>query len=345
MSKKEKDILEKCRDKKLRNIKLVDFAKNRVTDKTLSRIEECSSFLQFIANKDLSKKKLATSNFCKNRFCPFCAWRKSLKEALQVRTCMKYLKSKEVQEFYFLTLTAPNVSGDSLENEIKNFNIGFKRLMQLKEVKELVRGYARKLEVTYNSEPKITKKMFKNESLRNYFKRKGLTIGDPNPNYNTYHPHFHVILCVDKNTFKKQAMLDWLKLWQDATRKTNITQVKCDKINMKVKANKEALEIAKYASKDSDYLHSQDVFDTFYKALKGKRILVYSGNFKKAVELYKQGKLDILKDKDTEEYIYLLMYQWSEDNNYKELVNRELTEEEYKKYNGHLIDEVSDDEE
>lgn len=342
MSKKAKDILEKCIDKKLRNIRLVNFIEGNVTEKTLMRIEECSSFLQFIGNKDLTQKKLITANFCKNRFCPFCAWRKSLKEALQVRICMKHLKVEEGQEFYFLTLTSPNVTGEELEEEIKHYNVSFKRLMQIKEVKELVNGYARKLEITYNSEEFITEELYK--KMKKYFDYRGLKVGDKNPNYNTYHPHFHIIICVDRNTFKKRAMLDWLELWREATRNKDITQVQCDKINMDVEQSKEALEIAKYASKDSDFLHSQDVFDIFYKALKGKRVLVYSGNFKEAVEMYKLGELDVFKDVDVEEYIYMLMYQWVDENKtYKEQVMRELTEEEYKKYNKNKIEEVEDE--
>lgn len=339
-SKKPKEILEKCKDKKLRNLRLVNLIEKNVTQKTLWRIEDCSTFLQFLGNRDLSKKKLLTSNFCGNRFCSFCAWRKSLKEALQVRICMKHLKSEEGQEFYFLTLTTPNVVGDELDDEIKHYNTSFKRLMQIKEVKDVINGYARKLEITYNSDEFITEEMYK--KMKAYFSIRGLKVGDKNPNYNTYHPHFHVILCVDFNKFKYQKQPNWLELWKEATRNKDITQVKCDRIDMDVAASKEALEIAKYASKDSDYLHSQSVFDIFYKSLKGKRILVYSGNFKDAVEMYKNKELEMYKDVDTEEYIYLLMYSWSK-NNYKESHQRELTEEEYKKYNKKLNEEVEDD--
>lgn len=341
MSKKAKNILEKCIDKKLRNIKLVDLIEGNVTERTLERIEECSSFLQFIGNKDLSQRKLITANFCKNRFCPFCAWRKSLKEALQVRICMKHLKLEEAQDFYFLTLTAPNVPGEELEKEIKHYNASFKRLMQIKEVSEVIQGYARKLEITYNSEEFITEELY--GRMKKYFDYKGFKVGDLNPNFDTYHPHFHIILCVNRNAFKKRAMLDWLELWRQATRNKDITQVQCDKINMEIGTSKEALEIAKYASKDSDYLHSKEVFDIFYRALKGKRVLVYSGNFKEAVEMYKRGELDVYKDVDREEYIYMLMYEWLDKNKvYREFKKRELTKKEKEKYNAKKVEEVED---
>src|SRR5699024_12465522 len=73
--------------------------------------------------------------------------------------------------FVFLTLTAPNVKADELDDEIKHYNKSFQRLMQRKEVKSAVKGYVRKLEVTYNKER------------------------------DDYHPHLHVILAVNKSYF------------------------------------------------------------------------------------------------------------------------------------------------
>lgn len=58
----------------------------------------------------------------------------------------------------------------------------------------------------------------------------------------------------------------WLEMWKLAKRDNSITQVdvrKADKNSF--------LEIAKYAAKDSDYLLNQNVFDVFYKSLKGKK--------------------------------------------------------------------------
>ena len=81
-----------------------------------------------------------------------------------------------------------------------------------------------------------------------------------------------------------------------------ITQVHVQKI--KQNNNKELYEMAKYSGKDSDYLINQKVFDTFYKSLKGKQILVYSGLSKEARKKLKNGDLDYLKEVDPTEYIY-----------------------------------------
>ncbi|WP_460381819.1 replication initiation protein, partial [Staphylococcus aureus] len=59
----------------------------------------------------------------------------------------------------------------------------------------------------------------------------------------------------------------------------------------------------KYSDKDRDYLVNQRVFSTFFKSLKGKQILVYSGLFKEARKKLKNGDLDYLKEVDPTESV------------------------------------------
>ena len=341
-----KEIIEKCKDKKIRNIKFQEFIETKVSDKMYHFIKDCGTFLQLISNTDLSVKRLIGSNSCKNRFCPLCSWRKSLKDALMIDIIMQHLKLEEDQEFYFLTLTAPNVTAEELESEITHYNKSFQRLMQLKEVKTLVNGYVRKLEVTYNANEYITKSMYNKK--KTYYNYRNLKVGDREPNFNTYHPHFHVILAIDRNAIKKNGYKwitqeKWLDLWKRSTRNSSITQVDFQKIRTSSKG-KEAFEVAKYSAKDSDYLHSKKVFDTFYNALKGKQLIVYSGLFKEGVQLYNDGELDCYKEKDQEEYIYMLLYDWvNKCKDYEEKKKRELTQEEYQKYNKQYIEEMDKD--
>ncbi len=105
---------------------------------------------------------------------------------------MEHLRLKESKEFIFLTLTTPNVTGEELEQAIKEYNLAFKRLLKLKEVAPIVKGYIRKLEVTYQGEKYITKKLWNRK--KDYYIKLGLKIGDLEPNYNTYNPHFHVVI-------------------------------------------------------------------------------------------------------------------------------------------------------
>lgn len=62
----------------------------------------------------LFKKKVHRSNSCGNRFCPLCTWNKAKKDTIMSAVLMQAIREQEEQEFIFLTLTAPNVSGDQL---------------------------------------------------------------------------------------------------------------------------------------------------------------------------------------------------------------------------------------
>src|SRR5690625_1796188 len=133
--------MEKYTQKKLRNQLLQTLIGKHVSDKSFERIKECNTFLFMVADKTMEKTKLHRSNNCDNRFCPICAWKKSRKNALKISVLMQYLREEERKDFVFLTLTAPNVKADELDDEIKHYNKSFQRLMQRKEVKSAVKGY------------------------------------------------------------------------------------------------------------------------------------------------------------------------------------------------------------
>ena len=313
------NILEKCTDKKLKNSKFSNYIEPFISKKMMELITGCGNLLMFLSDFEMENKKLYKGSFCKNRFCPMCSWRMACKDSLKISILMEHLKKEEGKEFIFLTLTAPNVEGDKLEEEIRKYNKSFEKLMQRKEVKNIVKGYIRKLEVTYNSD--MTSK-----------------------SYDTYHPHFHVVIAVNKTYFKKSELYinrdRWLELWQEATGDSSITQV--DVRRSKANDLKEVYELAKYSAKDSDYLISRPVFEVFYKALKGKRFIVYGGLFKDANIMYENGELDSYKVKDSIEYVYMMCYLWAK-NEYENNNIRELTSEEREKVNKNLVDVIEID--
>ena len=306
--------MDKYTEKKQRNQVFQKFIERHVKEGQMDLIRECNTFLSFVADRTLEKQKLHKSNLCKNRFCPVCAWRKARKDALGLSLMMQYIKQREDKQFIFLTLTTPNVTSEHLENEIKNYNHAFQKMFKRKKVISATKGYVRKLEITYNE------------------KR------------DDYNPHFHVLIAVNKSYFTDKryyiSQKEWLNLWRDVTGISEITQVHVQKI--KQNSNKELYEMAKYSGKDSDYLINQKVFDAFYKSLKGKQILVYSGLFKEARKKLKNGDLDYLKDVDSTEYIYQIFYIW----NQKEYLASEiydLTEQEKREINYRMIDEIEEE--
>ncbi|WP_161514688.1 protein rep [Staphylococcus epidermidis] len=306
--------MEKYTEKKQRNQVFQKFIKRHIGENQMDLVEDCNTFLSFVVDKTLEKRKLYKSNSCKNRFCPMCAWRKARKDALGLSLMMQYIKQKEDKQFIFLTLTTPNVMSEYLENEIKTYNYVFQKMFKRKKVNSIAKGYVRKLEVTYNVER------------------------------DDYHPHFHVLIAVNRSYFKDTksyiSQKEWLDLWREVTGKPDITQVHVQRV--KQNNQKELYEMAKYTGKDSDYLSNQKVFDTYYRALKGKQVLVYSGLFKEARKKLKDGNLDYLKEIDPTEYIYQIFYMW----NQKEYLASEifdLTDEEKQKVNQKMMNEIEED--
>ncbi|MDN8949180.1 protein rep, partial [Staphylococcus aureus] len=197
---------------------------------------------------------------------------------------------------------------------IRLSNKSFKKMFERKKVKTLSKGYVRKLEITYNEQE------------------------------DTYNPHFHVLIAVNKSYFKDTKVYvnqkEWLELWRDVTGMPEITQVHVQKIRQN--NNKELYEMAKYSGKDSDYLVNQRVFDTFYKSLKGKQVLVYSGLFKEARKKLKNGELDYLKEIDPTEYIYQIFYIWNK-KEYLASEIHDLSEQEKREINHQMINEIEEE--
>jgi plasmid rolling circle replication initiator protein Rep len=306
--------MEKYTEKKQRNQVFQKFIKRHIGENQMDLVQDCNTFLSFVADKTLEKQKLYKANSCKNRFCPVCAWRKARKDALGLSLIMQYIKQQERKEFIFLTFTTPNVQNEQLEDEIKHYNKSFKKMVERKKVKSIIKGYVRKLEITYNK------------------KR------------DDYNPHFHVLIAVNKSYFTDKryyiSQQEWLDLWRDVTGISEITQVQVQKIRQN--NNKELYEMAKYSGKDSDYLINQKVFDAFYKSLKGKQVLVYSGLFKEARKLLKNGDLDYLKEIDPTEYIYQIFYIWKQ-KEYLASELHDLTEQEKRELNHQMIDEIEEE--
>lgn len=329
--------------KKAGNQAIQPFISKHVSAAMMARISECGSWLQMAATRDLQIKKVHRANFCKTRFCPMCSWRKSKKEAAQIRTMMQYIKEKHDKAFIMLTLTAPNVRADKLRDEITSFNEAFKRFTKRKEIIPIIKGYVRKLEITYGKDEFITDELYQKKKA--YFERRGLGVGDRNPSYDTYHPHFHCVLAVNKNYIKNPLNRnEWLRIWQECKRDETITQVDIRAIGKTPeKLAKDIQQISTYSAKTPDLSYSEEVFDVLYETLRGRQLLTFNGLFKEAAKLYKNKELDYLKEADENPYELLILYSWGY-GSYIETERRELTEDERRDLRHEIEEEDAADE-
>lgn len=344
MTPKKQDPIAQIKPKKLDNLRMYELAKSHLTQKMQELYRECGTFNLYISTADKEKKKMVGGNHCKNRFCPICAWRKARKDAMALSVVMEAMHTEHDVKYLFLTLTTPNVRADDVKSEIEMMNKAFSNLFKRRNVKKVIQGYARKLEMTYDSNPLITTPLFEKKQL--YYERRGLKVGDENPTYDTYNPHFHVVLAVKKSYFNDSRNYikrdEWLEMWREATGDNRITQVHIERIKEKQTGNAVA-EISKYAAKSNEMGVSAEVFDIFYKALKGKQVIAFSGLFKEYMKLFKEGALKKYMMEDANEYFYKIMANWKDNQSDFVLEFIELTEEEKRRYNKQKIDEADID--
>ena len=277
-----------------------------------NRVSDCGTFLEFAheisSDGFISEKgKLHNANFCKDRLCPLCSWRRSYKIFSQASQIMELIGSE--YDFLFLTLTVPSVPSEMLSETISRMIKSWDKLCKRKSFKTSVNGFFRALEITRNN----------NSNSKSY----GL-----------YHPHFHCVLAVSRSYFKDKYISrdEWLSLWQSCYKDMSITQVDIRRARDKFSDQDETVsnhlssavaEIAKYAVKSSDYIFADDesltddIVRTLAEALRGRRLTAYGGCFKEAFEKLKlddaeEGDLVHINDKLNSSLVWLIVrYGWS----------------------------------
>lgn len=289
-----KKTLDKYKGKKEINTLATRYADTLLSPKGLDRFGSCGDWLQFATTEKYDATKLYKANFCMHRFCPMCNMRKATKDAMALGVVMESLE-RDGYRFLFLTLTVPNCSGDELAEVLDKMNVNISNLFKKKKVKGAVKGYIRKVEVTTDQVKVITKRWY--DRRKKYCEKHNLDIGDLNRNYNTYHPHVHIILVVEEEYFRRSSGQyihheEWLPMWQELNGSeavgVHIEPVRKDKQEKAIK------EVAKYSAKDSDLYHSEGVFATFYIALRGRKLLTTSGIANERMKAFKNGALDYI---------------------------------------------------
>ena len=280
-------------------------------DSTFSkRMDECGGWLRFLACAKGHGLLLIAAIFCQCRLCPLCQWRRSLIIFHQVKQlACEHIKHYKSDVMLLLTLTVPNVKADELSKRITLMQDAWHKLMKRRPVRRICRSWFRSLEITYNE------------------------------SRDDYHPHFHVLLMVPMNYFAKQYDLyidrdEWLQMWQVVTGIPEITQVDIRKVKKLKKGDAittVAAEIAKYATKPSDYVKERkdglceakvEVIEALHVAIRRRRLVAFGGEFKRykqALKLAEVEEADMVKidEKDQtchcrvcESELLPQMYRW-----------------------------------
>ena len=245
------------RGRKIMSIKLAGiFAKLGYKKALIERVQSCGDVLRFIRHEDGSLK-LYQAYFCKNKLCPMCNWRRSMKYSYQTsRIVDEAIKKEPKGRFLFLTLTVKNVPGSELNRTLTSLTKSFDRLFKRAKVQKNLIGYLRSVEVTHNEEN------------------------------NTYHPHIHVLMMVKTSYFAGKlnyiSQEEWGQLWSQSLKVDYIPMVDIRSVKEKGKGLKGAiLETAKYPTKPIKLdIENKQVVDVLYNGLYRKRQFGYGGIFK-----------------------------------------------------------------
>lgn len=235
-------------------------------------IRYCGTFVEVatVADNDGNfREKVTAANFCRERLCPMCQRRKSLKMYADVRRLVEYMTGSG---WAHMVLTVRNVEAPEISETITRLYRNSSRLIT-KEPSfcRAFRGALRCLEVTYNSTD------------------------------DTYHPHLHILLNTSKSYKTNKRIYIGRKklreLWRTYAGLDYEPQVYIDaNVNDGVLA-----EIAKYCVKplqlDLPLDVRCEVLENLHEALHGRRLVQAYGSVKSAL---KDLKIDINADSDHE---------------------------------------------
>ena len=260
------------------------------------KIKQCGNYLEFALKehqitKD-SKKKLAAANFCKNRFCPMCNWRRVRNITGQLKDAFSVIQEKNKVAVLFLTLTIKNPDVKDLKSTIAKMNKAFKKMSDTKPFKNAVLGYFKSIEI----------------------------LGDDTPNGQA-HPHFHILLIVDSKYFSSRNYLnksEWTEMWKkalkvDYTPVVDIRRIKSKNENFS-DIDSAIIETVKYAVKHTELVNrSNEDFYYLYTQTKGMRFISAGGILKEHLNLIKIDE-DLINLKKENEALWIeicrLIYTW-----------------------------------
>jgi len=252
------------RDKKTKTMRLAKAfrAIGEHEYKRANRIWWCGAELGFADNSVTGGMTLKEAHFCRERLCVMCNWRKSIKTFYQVSRVYDVAQEENPNvQSIFLTLTVRNCVGSELKGTIDKMFAAWHKLFQHSRIKKAgYSGWFRALEVTYNKKT------------------------------DTYHPHFHAIILVDKQYFfepKRYLHTEEIsKLW--GTSLGTDYNPTCDVRAVRgggEKKYKAVAEVAKYTTKDSEYIFDNEektveVVGVLQEALYRRRLYAFGGVMK-----------------------------------------------------------------
>ena len=209
-------------------------------------IEDCGSYITMTATAD-NAVKITAANFCRQRLCAVCAWRRQARFVATTYPALELLTNNGFT-LLFVTLTVKNVCQDKIGEATNELSEAYTRLNR-SAICSGVQGYVRSIEVTFNQDTE------------------------------TWHPHIHAIWIMPADyspihpEYISQPAL--IKAWRKALRAGYNPNVDIRMLRPTKLGTQPYIEAIKYALKPADLTAEQTA--ALYYALKGKRLISFGG--------------------------------------------------------------------
>lgn len=188
----------------------------------------CGKEIGFTQCKDCGHIQITAARLCRDRMCPVCNWRLSIKRYGIMQNVMQTLFAAYPEYAYSLvTLTCENCKGYALSDTIDRMQKAWKTLISQRWAKRDIAGWGRSIEVTYNETA------------------------------HTHHPHYHVIVVSYNPSTCDKVVQEWLRLAAKNGLKVNQNAQKAAEIRTHTEGQSLAgaiCETYKYSIKATDSL-------------------------------------------------------------------------------------------
>lgn len=232
------------------------------------RMQQCAQTIQVSVCGSCGHKHIINARLCRDRFCPVCGWRLSMRRFANMMQIVQGLREKYPEaEWQFITLTVENCRPRELNATIDEMARAWNCIWSRRTTKNMpILGWARSLEITYN--------------------RKSMT----------FHPHYHVMILWDDAFSPSEYEQKWLeRTWMDTVKirtvdaaqsssmvksygrqmVPSIYDQKDDEAEAVLKA---VLETYKYSIKSVELQEMPlGVFEILDQLIKGRRMVAFGG--------------------------------------------------------------------
>lgn len=260
----EQDVFFKLVRKKRENKAVIEFLQSIGENVRADNVLNCGNHVGITTIDGIAK--IVKADFCRERLCFVCAWRRQARFMAQMYPVLDILSARDYQ-FLFATLTIKNVNFENLQQTVDSLMKGFERLRHRKKVKRAWQGIVRSVELTYNQQT------------------------------NTFHPHIHLLVAVEQDYFKDKSkyisQADLTTYWAESMEVDYEPIVDIRRVDSTERATVETL---KYALKPDK---TEQALSAFFYVMRGRRLISFCGVFQKIrTDLKYSNFEDVLTDID-----------------------------------------------